>query len=208
MADRRAGAPAPETETEIRNACWEGEDLTGQEHTAVAFVDVDFTDAITRGTTFTACAFRDSRFNGSRHTDSAFVNCTFTRCRFFDTEFSGCKLVGSLFDRCTFDLLDVRGGDWSFVGLPGADLQRAIFRDVRMRDADLTGARLEGARLRDVDLGGAWLHRTRLARADMRGSELSALDPREADVHGAIVDPDQTVAIALTLGFDVRIQEE
>ncbi len=153
MADRRGGAAPPPTETEIRNACWEGEDLTGQEHTAVAFVDVDFTDAITHGTTFTGCTFRDCRFNGSKHTDSAFLSCTFTRCRFFDVTFTGCKLVGTLFDRCTFELFDVRGGDWSFVGLPGADLQRAIFRDLRMRDADLTGARLEDASLRGLDLG-------------------------------------------------------
>ncbi len=90
----------------------------------------------------------------------------------------------------------------------GNDLQRAIFRDLRMRDTDLTGVRLEDALLRDVDLGGAWFHGTRLARADLRGSELSSLDPREADTHGTIIDPNQTVAIALTIGFDVQIEEE
>jgi fluoroquinolone resistance protein len=207
MADRRHGEAPPPTDTEIRNACWEGDDLSGQEHTAIAFVDVDLTDTITRGATFTDCTFRDCRFNGSQHTDSAFLNCTFTRCRFFDVRFSGCKLVGSMFDRCTFELFDVSGGDWSFVGLPGADLQRAIFRDLRMRDADLTGTRFEDASLRRVDFGGSWFHGTKLARADLRGSEISALDPSGADLHGTIVDPDQTVTIALTLGLDVRPDE-
>jgi uncharacterized protein YjbI with pentapeptide repeats len=88
VAERRHGAPAPETESTVAGA--------------------------------------------------AFVNCTFIGCSFFDARFTDCKLVGSMFERCTFDALEVTGGNWSFVGLPGA--------------------RCEGAVLRDLDLSGAWLH--------------------------------------------------
>jgi fluoroquinolone resistance protein len=49
VADRRHGAPAPSTSSEIRGQDWEGEDLSGQAHTAVAFAEVDLTDASNRG---------------------------------------------------------------------------------------------------------------------------------------------------------------
>ena len=35
------------------------------------------------------------------------------------------------------DLLSVVGGDWSFTGLPGADLSRATLTGVKLREADL-----------------------------------------------------------------------
>ncbi|WP_324274671.1 pentapeptide repeat-containing protein [Blastococcus brunescens] len=119
MADRKHGVEAPPTESEIRQADWYGEDLSRQEHTRVAFIGVDLTEATDEGAVFTECTFRDCRFNLSQHTEAAFLNCTFTGCSFFQATFTDCKLVGSMFDRCSFDLLTVTGGDWSFVGLPG-----------------------------------------------------------------------------------------
>ncbi|MBE3008424.1 pentapeptide repeat-containing protein [Microbispora sp. NEAU-D428] len=109
-----------------------------------------------------------------------------------------------MFDGCSCDLMKVEGGDWSFTGLPGADLRRAAFADVRMREADLTGARCAGATMRGVDLSGAWLHRTDFSRCDLRGSDLSALDPHTAEVAGAIIGMRQAVTIATALGLDVR----
>jgi fluoroquinolone resistance protein len=204
MADRRYGEPAPPTHTEVRHQDWEGHDLSEREDTAVAFIDVDLTDASSRGALFSECTFRECRFSSSTHVDSAFVNCTFTGCRFFDATFTDCKLVGSMFDRCSFELLRCEGGDCSFVGMPGADLRRASFRDVRMREADLTGARCDGARLHRVDLSAASLHGAKLSDADLRGSDLSSLDPTAVTLDGAIVDPDQAIVIATALGLDVQ----
>jgi fluoroquinolone resistance protein len=78
----------------------------------------------------------------------------------------------------------VTGGDWSYVGLPGADLRKAVFEGVRMREADLTAARLEGATVVRVDLSGAMMHNAKLAGADLRGSDLSSLDPLTVDIGG------------------------
>nr|BFE87695.1 hypothetical protein GCM10020093_102960 [Planobispora longispora] len=109
-----------------------------------------------------------------------------------------------MFDDCTFDLLKVDGGDWSFVGLPGAVLRGASFTGARMREADLTGARCEGATLREVDLSGAWLHRADLSRCDLRGSDLSSLDPLTTAIKDAVIDLRQAVTIATALGLQVR----
>ena len=99
VPDRAAG-------TEIREADWYGEDLSGQEHTGVLFSGVDLTEATGDGAVFTDCTFRDCRFNLAQLSETAFLNCTFTGCSFFQTVFTDCKLVGSRFERCTFDLLD------------------------------------------------------------------------------------------------------
>jgi uncharacterized protein YjbI with pentapeptide repeats len=204
VAERRYGTPAPETRSTVSGADWSGEDISGQTHTAVLFVDLDLTEAENDGAVFNDCTFRRARFNLSVHANAAFVNCTFSNCNFFDARFTDCKLVGSMFDRCTFDVTKVVGGNWSLVGLPGADLRRATFSGVRMREADLTGVRCEGSSLRDVDLSGASLHGAKLTECDLRGSDLSALVPDEVELRGAIVTLDQAVVIAEALGLDVR----
>jgi fluoroquinolone resistance protein len=204
VADRKHGIPAPATTSTVRSADWDGRDLSGERHEKVAFIDVDLSETVDDGGVFTECAFRGARFNVSRHANAAFVNCTFTRCSFFDATFAGCKLVGSMFDGCTFGLLEVDGGDWSFTGLPGADLRRSLFRGVRMREADLTGARFDDARLLRCDLSGAWLHSASFTGCDLRGSDLSAFDPETAELKGAVIDPAQALVIAAALGLVVR----
>jgi fluoroquinolone resistance protein len=207
VADRKYGAPAPPTDSEIRHENWGGRDLAGLQFSAVAFVSVDLSEVQTAGAVFTECAFRDCRFNASVHEGAAFLNCTFTRCNFFDASLTGCKLVGSMFDRCSFDLLSVRGGDWSFVGLPGADLRSASFYDVRMREVDMTGTRCAGAKLNHLDLSGAWLHRSDFTGADLRGSDLPDLDPATVELAGAIVGPQQAIQIAAGLGLTIDPDE-
>jgi len=206
VAERKHGAAAPRNRDTVSGASWYGRDVSGEVHEGVLFVDLDMTEAENRGATFTECTFRGSRFNVSAHDGAAFVNCTFTGCNFFDARFTGCKLVGSVFDRCTFDVMKVTGGNWSFVGLPGADLRSAVFRGVQMREADLAGARFQGGSLRDVDLSGASLRGADLSRCDLRGSDLSALRPDEVELRGAIITIDQTLVVAEALGLDVRAE--
>lgn len=204
MAERKHGAKSPQTEITISAEDWYDRDISGETHTRVAFIDINMTEVANTGAAFEECTFRGTRFNASIHTDAAFVNCTFTGCTFFDSIFNGCKLVGSLFDRCTFDLMKVTGGNWSFVGMPGADLHTATFTGVRMREADLTGARCKGSSIRDVDLSGAWLHGADLSLCDLRGSDISSLDPTDVKLRGAIITIDQAMVIASALGLDVQ----
>jgi fluoroquinolone resistance protein len=46
------------------------------------------------------------------------------------------------------------------------------------------------------------------SKADLRGSDISALDPTATKLQGMIVDPDQTMVIALALGLDVQAIED
>lgn len=188
----------------FRHDDWYAEDVVDRHFVRCSFHDVDLTEATTRGAVFTECVFGAVRFNASRHVDSAFTRCTFTRCVFFGAEFTGCKLVGSTFTECELRPLRVDGGDWSFVGLPRADLRGARFTGVRLREVDLTAADLTGATLTGADLSGGQFAGARLTRCDLRGSDLSAVDPTLVERVGAIIDPEQALVLARVLGFEIR----
>ena len=204
MAERKYGQPAPKTDTTVSGADWYGRMLDRERYENTLFVDLDLTEAQNTGSVFTECTFRRARFNASVHRDSAFVNCTFVSCKFFEASFTECKLVGSMFDACDFDNMLVTDGDWSFTGLPGADLRRARFLRARLREADLTGANCQSGSLRDIDLSGAWLHSVDFTGCDLRGSDLSAIEPDTVRLKDAIITIDQTIVIAEALGLDVR----
>ena len=201
MADRVHGIPAEPTTSRIEPDDWDPRDASGGAWDAVLFPGVDMREATVTAASFTGCTFRDVKFNASVFRDTAFTNCTFVACTLFDVRFEACKLVGSLFDGCTFDLLVVERGDWSLVGLPGADLRRATFRGARMREVDLVGARLDGAAVRDTDLSGALTHEASFRGTDLRGSDLSSIDPVHSDVTDALIDPEQAMTIAAALGL-------
>lgn len=203
MAERRGGHAAPETTSTISGEDWYGRRIEGETFERVLFADVDLTEAVTNGATFTECTFRGVRFNVSEHTATAFVNCTFTRCNFFEASFKGCKTVGSMFDGCSFDLLSVDGGDWSFTGFPGAALQGARFLGVRMRETDLTHARCAKAEFRACDLSASWFHGADFTDANLVGSNLSGLDPLRATLTRATVDEEQAAQIVESLGLQV-----
>ena len=206
MTGRKNGAPTPTTDRTVAGENWDGRDISGETHTRIAFMDLDLTEVVNTGAVFTDCTFQRARFNVSKHQDAAFINCTFTACSFFDTTFTECKLVGSKFDRCTYDLMRVVGGNWSFVGLSGADLRKATFRETRLREADLAGVKCQGASLRDVDLSGASLDGANFTDSDLRGSDLSAVEPEHVVLTGAIITLNQAVVLITSMGLDVRVE--
>jgi hypothetical protein len=204
VAERVGGRAPAATDSTIADGDWVGADLTGDVHEQVLFQDAEFSEATADGAQFTDCTFRSAQFVGAQFTNVAFENCTFVRCSFVNAQFMGCKFIGSTFDGCEFAQTRVEGGNWSFVGLPGADLRRASFADVRMREADLTGARCAGGALRNCDLAGAMWSRADVRRCDLRGSDVSSLDPFGVEIRGAIIDWNQAVALAHNLGLDIR----
>jgi uncharacterized protein YjbI with pentapeptide repeats len=200
MADR-PGAP---TESRINRADWFEADLSGVTHERVLFQDLDMTDSTGTGARFVDCTFRGAELDRCELEAASFENCTFVRCSLVAARFVACKFVGSTFDTAAAERMTVEGGDWSFVGLPGADLRRARITDARMRETDLTGARLGHAVLTNCDLAGAMWSRADLSGCDLRGSDIGDLDPGNVQLHRAIIDWPQAVLIARSLGLDVR----
>jgi fluoroquinolone resistance protein len=92
------GSLAVTAERVVRHEDWDARDLSGESHSRVEFLDVDFTECTGVGAVFADCTFRDCRFNASSHTEAAFLNCTFTGCSFFDATLTRCKLAGAVID--------------------------------------------------------------------------------------------------------------
>lgn len=194
----------PATELTVRGEDWYARDLTGEDHMATLFADVDLTEASGTGATFDSCVFRGVRFNSAHLTELAFTSCVFDSCVFFDATLERCKLVGSQFNNCRFDLLKVDGGNWSFTNLHRAAISGVQLDGVRLREADLSGIKAAGAVLNGCDLSGADLEGADLTNADLRGSDLSTLDPLAATITGAVVSEAQAVLLAERLGLVVR----
>ena len=156
--------------------------------------------------TVTKADWEGQDISGRSHTRVSFVDLDMTEATNHGAVFTECtcKLVGSTFDRCTFELMKVDGGNWSHVGLIGAELGAATFTDVRMREVDLTNARLEDASLRGGDLAEATFRGAKLDGCDLRGSDLGAVDLEGVELAGAIITAQQAVTLALALGLDVR----
>lgn len=199
-----ADGASPPAESRVDRADWFEADLSGVTHERVLFQDLDMTDSTGTGARFIDCTFRGAELDRCELEAASFENCTFVRCSLVAARFVGCKFVGSSFDTAAAERMTVEGGDWSFVGLPGADLRRARFTDVRMREADLTGAKLGQTVLTNCDLAGAMWSRADLSGCDLRGSDIGDLDPGNVQLHRAIIDWPQAVLIARSLGLDVR----
>ncbi|MGH6808048.1 MAG: pentapeptide repeat-containing protein [Ensifer adhaerens] len=204
MAERKHGEAAPATQTTLAGADWYGLDISDRNDSRTLFSDLDMTEATSAGAVFKECTFRRAKFNCSRHEGSAFINCTFVGCNFYDVIFNDCKFVGSMFDGCKFDATRVKGGNWSFVGLPGADLRSAVFADTVMREADLTGARCEGGTMNGLDLSGSWLHSANFSGCDLRGSDISSIEPETVTLKRAVITIEQSVMICEAMGLMVR----
>lgn len=175
-----------------------------EDHSGARFVDCDFTELRTEGSIFSGCVFRNVRFNVSTHINSAFDNCRFEHCNFFDATFEGCKFTGSLFVGSSLKPVRVKGGNWSFVSLVGADLQRGFFSEVNFTEADFTNADLRNTGLRDCRLANIAWSGARLREADLRGSTLEGIEGEEFNVRGAVVDVAQALVIAEAHGAVIR----
>ena len=143
-----AGGP-PATETEVRGADWYGEDLSGQEHTRVAFSGCRLT-----GVVFSGAALRDVRITEGR-ADLALLRMAKARHLWIeDTSLRGADLYGFEGADCAFlgcDLTDAALGD---ARLPGVLLHGSTVDAVRGAEA-LRGARIGADQV--VPLGAALL---------------------------------------------------
>lgn len=175
-----------------------------EDYGGVRFVDCDFTEMRSEGSIFSGCVFRNVRFNVSTHVNSAFDNCRFEHCNFFDATFEGCKFTGSVFTGSSLKPVRVEGGNWSFVSLAGADLQRSAFSQVNFTEADFSRTDLRNTELRDCRLANISWSGARLRGADLRGSTLEGIEAEDFNVRGAVVDVAQALAIAEAHGAVIR----
>jgi len=175
---------------------WYGLELGDGRYRRCRFFDADLTEVRTQNAVFEECDFSGARLNASRHRTSAFLRCTFSRASLFDATLDGCKMTGSEFAATRLRPLTVRGGDWSYVALPGADLAGLDLSGVNLAYADLYNADLRKTVLRDANLDHARLELAELRGADLRGADLNAVPTQTLDLRDVKVTMIQAIVLA------------
>ncbi|MEP7219721.1 MAG: pentapeptide repeat-containing protein, partial [Bacteroidota bacterium] len=87
-------------------------------------------------------------------------------------------------------------------------IKRSRFENTLLRKASFEGIHPVDLTFRGCDLTNADMLQSRLAGTDLRGSHIDGLRAGGAELRGAIIDPHQTVAIALMFGLDIRDDDE
>jgi fluoroquinolone resistance protein len=183
---------------------------------ACTFRSADLTDC-----KFESCRFYDSESDRScdfSYADlrrSRFERCDLTtaklpRVRAFGIELIACQASGADFANAdfgmgtgdffnaTFDACNLAYADFSRTNLTecvftGSRLGHALFNDSVLERADLSGTALEGIEGRGLVLIGA----------DLRGATFNNLNPREMDLTGVRVDPEQGLLLLRAMGIQV-----
>lgn len=155
---------------------------------------VRFTAAHLRRLELVDVAVTDCDFAGAVLEELRLDRVSFTNCRFEGADLGGATLADVRFTDCQLDELGLRLVRAERLAVTGGSAQRI----------DLYRAWCNGSRWHDVDLTGAELSGAKLARARLQGSTI--VDVRGAKaLEGAVIDPEQTVAVGLALIADAGI---
>ncbi len=171
-------------------------DLTELALSRLHFEEVLFTHLVATGSRFDIMRLEDVRFAGSNLANAAWPKLSCAR-----VEFIGCRMTGlttlealfhdTVFRDCKADLTQfyeakMRGVRFEDCPLAGADF----------RKADLTGVVFSHCDLTNVDFTGATLE-----RADLRGCQIDGMRAGPSELHGAIVDEVQALALVRAMGI-------
>lgn len=126
--------------------------------------------------------------------DGALVRVAFHRCRLSGADLGGTELTDVTFTDCQLDDLSLRM----------VRASRLEVRDSTAPRIDLYQAELAGSAWLDTDLTGANLSGATLTQARLRGSTIAELKGGSA-LRGAVIHPDQVVAVGMALLADSGI---
>ena len=126
---------------------------------------------------------------------ASFTRVHFRGCRLTGLVLSDARLADVTIEDCHADMLNLRM----------SRLQRIRLAGTRARQADLLEAQIADLTTENADLREADVSRTRFTAADLRGAELE--DIRGASsLNGAIISPEQTLAVGLSLISEAGIR--
>ena len=162
--------------------------------TRSTLVGVRLTGVQLRRPELTDVALVDCDLAGAVVEEGWFVRVSFTRCRLSGADLGGAELTDVRFVDCQLDEL----------GLRMVAAARLVVEGCSATGVDLYRARLAGSTWNRTDLTGAELSGADLARARLHGSTIAELRGASA-LKGAVIDPDQVVAVGLALIADSGI---
>ena len=217
----KARAPVPVTLEDVPFSEWlvphDGSWGPDGDHDTVRFGAVRVPDVDASGTRFLDCAFTGTSFEGGGLRRARFVDVWAHELRLVGTDLTGSEwqdgaLLGSVVAAAPFagarlDQTVFRGCKLDGVGFRGAELTDVMFEDCLLREVDFGGASLTRTSFPGCRLAATAFAGVRLDQVDLRGAELQIrIEP--ASLRGAIVSPDQLLALAPLLAEALGITVE
>ena len=145
---------------------------------------------------FDECNFTSARLNGVTFKNCAFLNCKFKYARLFGTIFENCKMTGSSFEGSDCELIEIKGGDWSYCDLRYLNFYKQDFSNIRFRECDMSGTEFRKCTLRNCDFHSAIMDGASFEESDIRGSDINGSDLRVVSFKKAKIDLQQCVLLA------------
>lgn len=183
------------------NCTFRSADLTDCRFEGCRFYDgerdlaCDFSYADLRRSRFERTDLTTAKLQRTRAFGIELVTCQATGADFSDADF---KLGTGAFCSATFDGCNLAYADFSRTNLTecvltGCRLNHAVFHNAVLERADLSGTALESIEAKGLVLAGA----------DLRGATFNNLNPREMDLTGVRVDPEQGLELLRAMGIEV-----
>ncbi len=175
----------------------------GQTAERVTFEQCVFKQVGMSATTLTQMHLVDSRLNACD-----LANAIWSQADFLRSELVGCRMTG-------FQSVEARYQDVLFKDCQAmlAQFRFATFKAARFEDCDLSNADFQGADLTGVafihcDLQQVEMSGAKLMGADLRGCKIDGMRAGWKELQGALVDPQQAVALVKAFGIIVEWPEK
>lgn len=170
--------------------------VTGQTAYRLHFSEVVFTQIAAAESRFTAMRCEDVRIAGANLANAAWVKLSCYRA-----EFSDCRMTGMSFLESTLQDTLFRGCKGDYAQFYQASLQRVRFEDCPLINADFREANATGVVFQRCDLSNTDFTGATLRDADLRGCPIEGMRVGPKELHGAIVDEVQALALVRGMGI-------
>lgn len=176
----------------------------------------DGLEAISKGSMYEYCNFRNCDFSSVDFSDCRFVNCNFYECNisnvkiagvgFQDCIFHECKMLGFAVNAANPLGLKMRfeGCNLSHAVFFATNIKAFSFKDCKLNGADFTDADCTSVNFALCDFTNAVFDNTKLLTADLRTCINYSIDPRKNNVKGAYFDMPHV--IGLLQAFQIKIK--
>jgi uncharacterized protein YjbI with pentapeptide repeats len=178
-------------------------DLSGQGGADVLFDQVILRNTVLDETRLVDAQCIDVQFDGC-----AAVNARWEKIHLQRVEWANARLSGIRLNDARIENLVMHGCQLDFALFWAARLEHARFEDCRLVEASFEGAKLDGVIFRNCDLSRADMRGASLAGADLRGSILHGMQIGPKELAGAIVEPEQAIALAALFGIVVKALDD
>ena len=177
----------------------------------LSFSSEDFSGSIITDSLFSSCSFSSSSFRDASLSSVTFDSCDlssadFSLCSIHRVAFRDCRLTGASFARSRIRELAIAGTSAIYVTFDESSIKKLRITSSDLSDSSFSECRADDAVIRDTLLCRTSFRGTMLSLFVLSGSDIEGIILSEniRELRGACLDVAQGLAVARTLGADIK----